>query len=144
MVSPKFNYGGFSMKKIVLAMLVALAAGIVSAQSLPWGGAQLQSVQAQSVQGTLGLQNGVIVLTSGDAVYFVPHISRYVGFIDGLKEGAQVKIDGYNMGNGYLMPSKITVGGKNYDVSGNYGYGGTGYGCRGGHGGGHGGRRWHR
>jgi hypothetical protein len=81
----------------------------------------------------------VIVLTSGDAVYFVPHISRYAGFIDDLKEGAQVKIDGYNMGTGYLVPSKITISGKNYDVSRNYGYGnygGTGYGCRGG-------GRWH-
>jgi hypothetical protein len=115
-------------KKIVLAMAIALAAaGIVSAQSLPWGVAQ-----SQSVQGTLGLQNGVIVLSSGNAVYYVPHLSRYVGFIDGLKEGAQVKIDGYSMGNGYLMPSKITVGGKDYDVSG--GYGGSGMGNRGGHG----------
>jgi hypothetical protein len=135
MVPPQFNYGDMEsfmkkMKKIVLVMAIALAAaGVVSAQSLPWGVAQ-----SQSVQGTLGLQNGVIVLSSGNAVYYVPHLFRYVGFIDGLKEGAQVKIEGYSMGNGYLMPSKITVGGKDYDVSSGYSdlgmrhRGGRGYG----------------
>ncbi|MDR1229775.1 MAG: hypothetical protein LBK61_00070 [Spirochaetaceae bacterium] len=122
------------MKKIVLAMLTALAvAGIASAQSFLGSGAQ-----AQSVQGTLGLQNGVIVLSSGDTVYYVPHLSRHLGFIDGLKEGAHVKIDGYSMGNGYLMPSKITVGDKDYDVSGSYDVPQGGMaGCEVAHGGGH-------
>jgi hypothetical protein len=124
---------GFLMKKIVLAMLAALmAAGTVSAQSMPWGGAQ-----PQSVQGTLGLQNGAIVLfpsantAGGNTVYYVPHLSHYVGFIDGLKEGAQVRLDGYSMGNGYFVPSKITIGGKDYDVFAGYG----GYGPGRGHGG---------
>ncbi|MDR1231891.1 MAG: hypothetical protein LBK61_10890 [Spirochaetaceae bacterium] len=127
------------MKKIVLAMLVVLAAaGIVSAQSLPWGGAQ-----PQSVQGTLGLQNGAIVLfpsantAGGNTVCYVPHLSRYAGFIDGLKEGAQVRLDGCSMGNGFFVPSKITVGGKDYDISEVFaGHGGCGpdRGHRGGHG----------
>jgi hypothetical protein len=130
MVPLQFNDGGFSMKKIVLVMLVALAAtGIISAQNLPWGGAP-----SQSVQGTLGLQNGVIVLSNGNTVYYVPHLSRYVGFIDGLKEGAQVRLDGYSMGNGYFVPSRITVGGKDYDVFVGYGGYGPGRGHHGGHG----------
>ena len=114
------------MKKIMLAMVIALAAvGIVSAQGFGWGNGQ-----TVSVQGTLGLQNGVIALTSGDTVYYVPHLSRYVGFIDGLKEGAQMKVDGYQMGRGYIMPVKITVNGKDYDFS--TGYGMTGGYCGGG------------
>jgi hypothetical protein len=140
------------MKKIVLVMAIALAAvGIVSAQSR-------NGVQTASVQGTLGLQNGVIVLSSGNMVYYVPELSRYVGFIDALKEGAQVKVEGWQMGNGYITPSKITVGGKDYDLSSNgYGNGGvlvhhgSGYGHRGGGGHGHGGgcysgdgHSWHR
>jgi hypothetical protein len=131
------------MKKIMLTMLAALmAAGIASAQSLPWGGAQ-----PQSVQGTLGLQNGAIVLfpsantSDGNTVYYVPHLSRYAGFIDGLKEGAQARLDGYRMGNGYFVPSSITVGGKDYAISA--GYGGYGPGRHhGGHGNGRGCRSW--
>ena len=128
------------MKKIMLAMLIALAAvGIVSAQGFGWGNGQ-----TVSVQGTLGLQNGVIALTSGDTVYYVPHLSRYVGFIDGLKEGAPVKIDGYTFTNqvaAFLEPAKLTVGGKDYDLShpqnGNgYAMGRRGAGHRGAYGGG--------
>jgi hypothetical protein len=120
------------MKKIVVVMAITLAVvGMVSAQG--WNGGQ-----TVSVQGTLGLQNGVIALSSGDAVYYVPELSRYVGFIEALKEGAQVRVEGWQRGNGYIAPSKITVGGKDYDLSPNaYGNGGVahhggGYGRRGG------------
>jgi hypothetical protein len=132
------------MKKLVLVMMTVLSvAGVLSAQNLPW-----DDVPSQSIQGTLGLQNGVIVLLSGNTVYHVPHLSRYVGFIDGLKEGAQVKIDGYTMGNGYIIPSKITVEGRDYDISGTYrapsnGMMGYGSAYRGGSGRGHhGGNRY--
>lgn len=125
------------MKKLVLVMAIALAAvSIVSAQGWGWNNAQ-----PVSVQGTLGLQNGVIALTSGNTVYYVPELSRYVGFIDALKEGAQVKVEGWQMGNGYITPSKITVDGKDYDLSSNNVYGGGGgWGRRGYHHGG--GRGW--
>jgi hypothetical protein len=137
------------MKKIVLAMAITLAVvGMVSAQG--WNGAQ-----TVSVQGTLGLQNGVITLSNGNAVYYVPELFRYVGFIDTLKEGAQVEVEGWQMGNGYIAPVKITVGGKDYDLSPNaYGNGMVHHGGRYGHRGGRGGYRggcyagdrhsWHR
>lgn len=103
------------MKKLMLAMAIALAAaGIVSAQG--WGASQ-----SVSVQGTLTLQNGVIVLNSGNTVYYVPRLSRYAGFIEGLKEGAQVSVEGWQTGAGFLMPSKITVSGKEYELANGYG-----------------------
>ena len=125
------------MKKIVLATAIVLAAaGIVPAQS--WG-------STVSVQGTLGLQNGVIAVISGSTVYYVPYLSRYVGFIDSLKEGAQVTVEGYQMGAGRIMPVKLTVSGKDYDFTNGYGGGspmGYGAGYCGGGGRHHGWRRW--
>jgi len=127
------------MKKVGFLLVIAfMAAGAVFAQG--WGNVS----QRITVNGTLQLQNGQIALASGNAVYFVPSLGRYIGFIDGLKEGAGVSIDGYASGN-YLEPSKVTINGKSYDFSpnnfaqdrgGGYGYCGGpynsgGYGCGG-------------
>jgi hypothetical protein len=124
------------MKKLMfLTAVVCLATGSIFAQG--WGGVS----QKITVNGTLQLQNGQIALASGNTVYFVPTLGRYIGFIDGIKEGASVSIDGYASGN-YLEPSRVTVNGKSYDFSTNYqaqwgggygycGYGPGGYGCGG-------------
>jgi hypothetical protein len=115
------------MKKLgFLTAVACLAAGTIFAQG--WGDAS----QTITVNGTLQLQNGQIAVASGNTVYFVPTLGRYIGFIDGLKEGARVSIDGYASGN-YLEPSKVTLDGKSYDFNtnqgwGNYGWGGYGYG----------------
>ena len=116
-----------------LTAIACLATGIIFAQN--WGGVS----QRITVTGTLQLQNGQIALASGNTVYFVPTLGRYIGFIDGLKEGASVSIDGYASGN-YLEPSKVTINGKSYDFSpanpgqgwnGNVQYGYGPYGCGG-------------
>jgi len=116
------------MKKLMfLTAIACLAAGTVFAQG--WGGVS----QKITVTGTLQLQNGQIALASGNTVYFVPTLGRYIGFIDGIKEGANVSIEGYASGN-YLEPSKATINGKSYDFTPNYqaqavgGYGYCGYG----------------
>jgi hypothetical protein len=132
-----FFYGGFMKKLMFLTAIACLAAGTVFAQS--WGAVS----QRITVNGTLQLQNGQIALVSGNTIYFVPTLGRYIGFIDGIKEGANVSIEGYASGN-YLEPSKATINGKSYDFSPNYqqaqwggggygycGYGPGGYGCGG-------------
>jgi hypothetical protein len=140
------------MKKLGFLLVIAfMAAGAVFAQG--WGGAS----QKVTLTGTLQLQNGQIALSSGNTLYFVPSLGRYIGFIDGLKEGAGVSIDGYASGN-YLEPLKVTINGKSYDFSasnqgqgwggGGYGYCGNGpynsggYGCGGGGGYGYRRGRW--
>jgi hypothetical protein len=130
------------MKRFMLVLVIAVSAiGMISAQSAGslWG-------QTVTVDGILGLQNGDIVLVSGNTVYFVPHLARYVGFVDGLKEGARVSVQGYAGGYNTLMPTAFTINGKSYDVS-SFAMGGGycgGYGAgRGHHGGGFGrGGRW--
>jgi hypothetical protein len=116
------------MKKLMfLTAIACLSAGTIFAQG--WGGVS----RTITVTGTLQLQNGQIALASGNTVYFIPTLERYIGFIDGLKEGARVSIDGYASGN-YLEPSKVTIDGKSYDFFPNnvsqgwVGYGYCGYG----------------
>jgi hypothetical protein len=122
------------MKKICLVLVIAvLAIGIVSAQS--WGrGNQRGASQSVTVNGTLQLQNGLIAVAEGNNVYFVPMLIRYIGFIDGLKEGAGVSVEGYVSGK-YLQPAKVTISGKSYDFPANgygQGRGGGGFGPMGG------------
>ncbi|GHV78124.1 hypothetical protein AGMMS49942_29450 [Spirochaetia bacterium] len=119
------------MKKFIFVLAIALgAAGMVSAQG--WGNRGGVS-QALTLAGTLQLRNGTIALESSNTVYYVPLLERYIGFIEGLKEGAQVTLEGYAAGNGnYLELTKMTLNGKNYDFPANgpqgLAYGGNGYG----------------
>ena len=109
------------MKKVVIILLIAfLAVGALSAQG--WGppGNIPESVK---IEGTLQLQNGQFAVASGNNIYYVPMIARYIGFIDNLKEGANVSFEGYVSGN-FLRPLKMTVSGKTYDLAGGPGFGG--------------------
>ena len=116
------------MKKLGFVLVIAfLAIGTVSAQN--WGNSQ-----SITVEGTLQLQNGQIAVSTGNAVYFVPELGRYIGFIDGLREGAQCQVDGYASGN-FIQATRFTVNGKSYDLDANYPQGGYGYHHGGGYGG---------
>jgi hypothetical protein len=67
-----------------------------------------------SVTGTLQLQNGYIALVSGDTAYFVPMLMNLAGFIEGLKEGREVSVEGFEYRN-FIHLTKLTVDGKSYD-----------------------------
>ncbi|MDR0447976.1 MAG: hypothetical protein LBH07_04845 [Treponema sp.] len=132
------------MKKLIFVLAFGiLVIGAASAQG--WGrGVVPQSV---TVSGTLQLQNGQFTVVSGNTAYYCPMIGQYVGFIDSLKEGSSITIEGFVYGN-LIQPTKLTTGGKSYDFPANNlgGYGGYcgGYGggyCAGPMAGGFGGRR---
>jgi len=103
------------MKKVVLLCLfAAITGGSVFAQS---------NTPTTNIRGTLGLSGGRISVVSGNITYYVNGLSRFVGFIDGLKEGAQVSLDGYATapaieGQNYrtFYPVTLTLNGKNYEV----------------------------
>lgn len=136
-------------KKLVLVLVAAVAvASVASAQGAPWRSYPNTTTQAQlvKVDGKLALINGVIGVTSGGKTYYTPMLSRLVGFINGLSEGASVKLEGYEyplaLAPGYstLAVTKLTLNGKDYDLSTANGYG-PGYGMQGGMRGGPWGRR---
>jgi hypothetical protein len=79
----------------------------------------------------------MIGIKSGTKTYYLRNVGRLAGFVEGVKEGASVKVEGY----AYPLPAapdysmvhgtKLTVGGKVYDLSQYGGFGG-GMGQRGG------------
>jgi hypothetical protein len=66
----------------------------------------------------------MIALTENGVTYYTPEILRYAGFIEGLKDGAKVTLEGYAVpanpqdGNSKMLRvSKLTIGSKDYDLA---------------------------
>jgi hypothetical protein len=137
------------MRKLVTVFVVVLAAaGVASAQPAPWGAppwaAQTQG-QTVTVEGKLALVNGMISVQSGGKTYYTPMLRRLVGFVDAVKEGASVKVEGYERtfasatDTSMLAVTRLTVAGKDYDLAP---AAGMGPGMHGRQGGMRGGPRW--
>ncbi|HOZ71910.1 MAG TPA: hypothetical protein PK179_05295 [Spirochaetales bacterium] len=133
------------MKKIVIVGMMALVAiGAVSAQG--FGRAQVPAMQAQppqeikTVEGKLELVQGHPAIVVKGTTYFVRLPQLLYGFVDGLKEGATVKLEGYETAVPYATSSfffqatKLTIGSRSYDLSQFGGMGGFGGGMMGGQG----------
>ena len=127
--------------KILFILLAVTLVAMVSAQPQPQAPGQRQgqgqgqerrerqsrtdrpAAETVTVTGSMVVANGMPALKSDDATYFVTGISRLIGFVDGLKEGAQVTVEGRSMANPrdetvkYLRASKLTIGGRNYEIS---------------------------
>jgi len=84
---------------------------------------RLPASETVTVSGRLIVAHGMPAIKSGDITYLVCRISRLTGFIDGLKEGAQVTIDGIAMTSPqnsnlkFLVPANLTLYGRIYDLA---------------------------
>jgi hypothetical protein len=131
------------MKKLTIFMfIVTLLVGTVSAQAIrdqrqqppaqptdrperatrpdrpePGQRPSRNSEAQTTVEGTLKLQNGFIVIERGDTVYLVPMLNRYIGFIGGLREGNNVSVEG-RVSRNVIHPAKVTIDGKDYSFFG--------------------------
>jgi len=110
------------MKRTILFFtLVFCAAALVLAQgNNRWGKG---SPEKATVSGNLSIAQGMIAVVSGDTTWLVRGINRYIGFIDGLKEGAEVTLEGYAMPASRdknvksLQVQKMTLNGKDYELA---------------------------
>lgn len=118
------------MKKSLIVLIVGITAiGAVSAQGFARGPGMAQSPQSQvqpvasTIEGKLALVQGHPALIVKDKTYYVRMPQTLYGFIDGLKEGATVKLEGFEMAiplatNTYFFQvSTLTIGAKSYDLS---------------------------
>jgi hypothetical protein len=125
-------FGGFMVKRILLIAFLAFGiAALASAQHWGWSGngwghfpgVQAPVVEQVTVSGALTIVQGSLAVKSGDSTYLVPGLLRYAGFIDSLKDGAQVILEGsattsaYDAKTKMLWVSKLNIGGKDYDLT---------------------------
>jgi len=119
------------MKKtlVLLAMALIASVGLIAQadgrgpKNAPAPAPRVEQNEAVvQASGNLAYVNGWIALQSGEKTYYLAGIQRLLGFVDGLKEGATVKVEGYvremPMAPEYsfLRLTKITVNGKSYDI----------------------------
>jgi len=84
---------------------------------------QLPPAEAVTVSGSLTIAHGMPAIRSGDTTYIVGRLSRLTGFIDGLREGAQVTIEGAAMASRrdsnlkFLNPAQLTLDGRSHDLT---------------------------
>jgi hypothetical protein len=105
------------MKLITFLFVSVLFAGTVFAQNKedrPNKNDRQREMVKVTVEGALRLEKGLVAVASGDSVYYVPVLTRYIGFIDGLKEEAKVSIEGYQFKD-FIRPVKVTINEKVYD-----------------------------
>lgn len=108
-------------RKTFLILFIFGLAVIVSAQG--WGGRQPLVSETVTVTGTMVVSNGIPALKSGEVTYYIGGINRLIGFVDGLKEGAQVTVEGSSIATPsnnnfkFLTPSKLTFNGKTYEFN---------------------------
>ncbi len=124
------------MKRAIVAVFaIAVAVTAVSAQGWTPGprgafpGAPAAQAETVKIEGKLTLVNARPAVVVKDKTYYVGIPSRLFGFVEGLKEGAQVKLEGYE----YPLPYaddvvmfhvvKLTVGGREIDLSRDFGFG---------------------
>jgi len=126
------------MKRIIVIVAVGLiAAASLSAQAFgprqnfATGTANAAVAQeVVKVEGKLSLINGMIGIKEKDKTYYVGGLNRLIGFIDGLKEGATVKLEGYAVAVAgapeylHFRATKLTFAGKDYDLPQAFGRGG--------------------
>ncbi len=133
--------------KRTLAIVTAALVAATSLSAQAWGpravapAAPAAAAETVKVEGKLALVNGMIAVTEKDKTYYVGGLNRLIGFIDGLKEGASVKVEGYAIAVPaapeylHLRATKLAFAGKDYDLSQGMG-GRMGGGMMGGFGGG--------
>ena len=98
-------------------------------------------VEKITLEGTLELVDARVALKKDNKTYFVMIPSRLYGFVDGLKEGASVKIEGYSheipgVKDSYgVQVNLLTLNGKTIDLGTAVGtFGAMGRGAMGGQG----------
>jgi hypothetical protein len=134
---------GDFMKRIILISVIAIMApGLIFAQSADQlsekagESERFNRLEMSEISGNLGISHGLISLESGGVVYCIVGLQRFAGFIEELKAGAVVTLEGYvlpdaslrrsrrsqeflrqNQNPRFFRVTKLSVGGKDYDLS---------------------------
>jgi hypothetical protein len=103
----------FVKRLIVFLFIGVLITGNIFAQDR---NRRQREVSTLTIEGTLKVDRGMAALESGDTLYYVPLLTRFIGFISELKEGAVITVEGYRHRN-MVYPAKAIIDGKTYDFT---------------------------
>ncbi|MDR2185021.1 MAG: hypothetical protein LBO80_05060 [Treponema sp.] len=115
-------------KSVFFAILIVIAAGAFAQSRDRQDREGWRQPPAVTVSGTLSLIDGRIALENDTATYYVAGLERLIGFVDGLKEGAGVTLEGFvrplhrrdrggvEKERHLLRVTKVTLDGRNYDL----------------------------
>jgi hypothetical protein len=118
------------MKKgVCFVILIVIAAGVFAqSRDRQDRDGSRQQPPAITVTGTLSLIDGRIALENDTAVYYVAGLGKLIGFVDGLKEGAGVTLEGFgrplhrrnkseaDKERQLLRVTRLTLDGRSYDL----------------------------
>ena len=123
-------------RAVIVVLAIEVAASAVSAQGWAPGfrgpgayPAPAAPAETVKIEGKLALVNAHPAVVVKDKTYYVGIPARLFGFVDGLKEGAQVKLEGYEQALPYATNVslfhvvKLTLGGREIDLSQAGGFG---------------------
>jgi hypothetical protein len=146
MVFASKNRQEFVVKKHFFFLLMSFFVVSLWAQSPGTGSREnFRQKELVSISGTLVLANGFIALKNGDTIYYTSGLERLVGFVDGLKENAPVRLEGYDFsrvnivrpqdasqteGMHFLRVTKLEIDSRSYEISHMAGGGFSGQGPR--------------
>jgi hypothetical protein len=105
-------------RKIMLCFFAVALTGFLFAQEQQ--APARQGPQKITVAGKLEWTNGRIAIKNAGKTYYVSGLNRLIGFVDGLKEGAQVSLEGLEFkipavpDYSFFRTSKVTFNGKDY------------------------------
>ena len=100
----------------------------IPARPAPAGDARLRHDQrpapeSVSINGNLAIVRGMIGINSGGVTYIAGGLNRFIGFIDGFREGASVTLEGsaFSVPQDdtikFLRVQKMTLNGKDYEIA---------------------------
>jgi len=105
------------MKRVVIFLLAGiLVTGAIFAQEKAERPERSREVKTVTIDGILKLEKGMVAVDSGESVFVIPVLNRYINFINDLKEGAKISVEGNAIRN-LIMPKKVTIEGKSYDIA---------------------------
>jgi hypothetical protein len=111
------------VKKNILLLILAFSAAVLALakeNERKW-----KDAENVTINGRLMIEKGNFAINSGGLIYYVIGLNSVAGFIDGLKEGAQVTFNGVALTNKLsertklLRVSKLTFNGKDYEFENN-------------------------
>jgi hypothetical protein len=131
-------------KKILITVLVlAIAGGAFAQASGTQNSGDKKGPEKATLNGMLDVKGGMIALEERGATYYLIGLNRFTGFIDGLKAGVTVKLEGFNAplppppfpgarsgrqppaavpqqqhaDQKFFRVTKLTLGGKDYELA---------------------------